>query len=273
MPPLLSADYPRFTLGAALTPAQAAFFDTNGFLHFTCFANAAQVAALRAAVASLAARWLAAGVSVVYGVPLQVGRELDGKPLVQRLGFASLFSSELAALAHDPRLLGLLPLLGPGVAGRVGEREKDGVVVNHYLTGPPGNFRRMGWHTDALRDFFYRHRPRPLLNVGLHLDDCLAPAGGLRVLPGTHRQQPTGWLRKLPFLCHRADPTEIALETRAGDLTVHHGHLWHRVAEATVAGPASRRRVVYVPLVSGAYRPRHPDSAPLLYQRLLRWVR
>lgn len=267
MPASLPLPYPRFQLAASLTVAQTDFFQTHGFLHFTGFASPELVAELRSAADELAARWLASGVRSVFGVPVQRGHGPAGETLLQRLGFVSLFSEVFGVLARDPRLSALLPLLG--APGRVGEREKDGMVYTHYVAGPANNFHRMGWHTDSLRDVFYGHRPRPLLNVGLHLDDIAACRGGLRVLPGTHRQ---GWLgllgRKLYFADHRPDSAEVAIETRVGDLTVHCGRLWHRVAPVSVS-----RRVVYLPLLAGPYEPRHPDSPTLLYQRLTRFFR
>ena len=36
----------------------------------------------------------------------------------------------------------------------------------------------------------------------------------------------------------------------AGDLTVHDGRLWHRVALSPYVGEKSRRRVMYVPVVN-----------------------
>ena len=42
------------------------------------------------------------------------------------------------------------------------------------------------------------------------------------------------------------DPDEVAIETEAGDLTVHDGRMWHRVAQSLLTGEASRRRVMYV---------------------------
>ena len=69
------------------------------------------------------------------------------------------------------------------------------------------------------------------------------------------------------------DVNEVALETRAGDLTVHDGRLWHRVAQSPVVGAASRRRVIYVPLISGDYKPKDANSPTAFYQRFLKLVK
>jgi 3',5'-cyclic AMP phosphodiesterase CpdA len=270
----LSTDYPRFTLaGPALTPAQRAFFCQHGFLHFRGFLSPAAVAELLQALEALQRQWLAEGRRQVNGVPLKLGRDETGAPIVQRFAFASQHSPPLAALLQDARFRALFELLeAPG--GRIGADEKDGVVVNHYRHAPGSTFSQMGWHTDALRDVFYGRRPGPLLNVGLHLDACPAHCGGLRVLPGSHRQ--SRWqllLRKRYFLDTAADPAELPIATEAGDLTVHDGRMWHRVARADESGEASRRRVLYVPILAGPYQPKNEHSPTPLYLRFLRWLR
>ncbi|RTQ47147.1 phytanoyl-CoA dioxygenase [Hymenobacter gummosus] len=271
---LLPADYPRFTLSrAGLTPEQVAFFRQHGFLHFRSFSSPEEVQALLRAVAALEQQWRAAGRRKVSGVPLKYGRDVDGQPLIQRLAFTAQHSPVLGALLQDARLPALFELLG-GPGGRIGADEKDGLVAGHYLHAPGSTFSQMGWHTDALRDVFYGRRPGPLLNVGLHLDACPARCGGLRVLPGTHRQSRWQLLtRKLYFLNTRPDPAELPIETEPGDLTVHDGRMWHRVARAQVSGAASRRRVLYVPVLSGPYRPKHAGSPTPLYLRFLDWLR
>ena len=106
-------------------------------------------------------------------------------------------------------------------------------------------------------------------NVGLYIDDSPVSKGGLRLIPGTHEQ---GLFKmafgKLYFLDNRPDPREICVEAKAGDLTIHDGRLWHRVARATVTGEASRRRIMYVPLIVGPYEPKDESSPTPLYHRL-----
>jgi hypothetical protein len=71
-------------------------------------------------------------------------------------------------------------------------------------------------------------------------------------LPFSHEQ--TTWnllTRKKYYLDTESDPGEYAIEAEAGDLTIHDGRIWHRVAQATVFGEDSQRRVMYVPLMNG----------------------
>src|SRR4029434_9073079 len=86
--------------------------------------------------------------------------------------------------------------------------------------------------------------------------------GGSPVFPG----DPPGaslWMcfRKPYFVWHRPDPAEHCVETEPGDLTVHDGRLWHRVARSTLSGAASLRRSMYLPYLTGPYEPKSERSA------------
>jgi len=67
-----------------------------------------------------------------------------------------------------------------------------------------------------------------------------------------------------------ADAAEIAVETRPGDLTIHDGRIWHRVAQASAVGDASQRRVMYLPLMNGPEKLKHEGSPTPLYFRFKR---
>jgi ectoine hydroxylase-related dioxygenase (phytanoyl-CoA dioxygenase family) len=108
-----------------------------------------------------------------------------------------------------------------------------------------------------------------MLNVGLHLDDCPFENGGLRVLPGTHEQNIFRLLfRKKYFIDNNPDKKEVGFDVHAGDLTVHDGRLWHRVQQSPLTGEASRRRVMYIPIITGDYVPKHAHSATPFYHKL-----
>jgi len=269
----LTSDYPRFTLGSVLTAEQRAFFSEYGFLHFRAFASPAYVQQILQATEAVQRQWLAEGVQKVNGVPIKYGKDVDGAPIVQRFAFASHYSPVLAEFLQDPRFAALFPLL-EAAGGRVGINEKDGLVVNHYVNVPGSEFSQMGWHTDSLRDVFYGKRIGPMLNVGFHLDGTPATNGGLRLLPGTHRQPLREMLfRKKYYKDVGPDPNELAVETEAGDLTVHDGRMWHRVAQSPLVGEASRRRVMYIPIVAGKYQPKHENSPTPFYLRFLHLVK
>jgi ectoine hydroxylase-related dioxygenase (phytanoyl-CoA dioxygenase family) len=157
---------------------------------------------------------------------------------------------------------------------RVGENEKDGLVINHYINTDTSRFTRMGWHTDCLRDVFYGKKIMPMLNVGVHLTDAVENNGGLKLIPGTHKQNILNLLfKKRYFFDHNPDKNEIGLNTRAGDLTVHDGRLWHRVAQSSIIGEQSRRQVMYVPMICGNLAIKHEKSKTLFYQRFQNMVK
>jgi ectoine hydroxylase-related dioxygenase (phytanoyl-CoA dioxygenase family) len=152
---------------------------------------------------------------------------------------------------------------------RIGENEKDGLVVNHYVNVKGSNYSKLGWHTDSPRDIFLGTRIMPMLNVGLHLDDYAFEKGGLRVLAGTHNQGLFKLLfRKKYFVDNDPDPNELGFNIEAGDLTIHDGRLWHRVQRSSFVGEQSRRRVMYIPIVTGAYAPKNADSPTPFYHKL-----
>src|ERR1041385_4733463 len=81
-------------------------------------------------------------------------------------------------------------------------------------------------HTDCPRDLFFGQRIMPMLNVGIHLDDCSYDNGGLRVLLGTHKQNILGVLFGKRYYTHNPDKKEVGFNITAGDLTVHDGRIW-----------------------------------------------
>jgi ectoine hydroxylase-related dioxygenase (phytanoyl-CoA dioxygenase family) len=257
----------RFRLGDEITAEQRDFLDVHGFLHFEGVALPAEVAMIGAEIEDVQTRWLAEGRKQVFGIPIFFGRDAEGRPFLQRLAFTSVFSEAIRNFVRDARFEPIRQLVGP--EARVGDSEKDGVVVNRYLNVPGSVHPRLGWHTDGLRDLFYGRMPQLMLNIGLHLDDCSADNGGLRLIPGSHLQG--FWsmcFRKPYFVAHGEDPAEICVETRAGDLTVHDGRLWHRVARSTRTGAASLRRSMYVPYLTGPYEPKDETSPTPAYHKV-----
>lgn len=258
----------RFTLGDRVTDAERAFLDRHGFLVYRGVVRPEEIRTLMGELDRINDAWAAAGKASHFGIPIVWGRDDAGRPYVQRFCFTSLFSEAWDAFVHDVRFEPIRALVGAGV--RVGAREKDGVVVNRYLQTPGSVVRDLGWHTDGLRDLFYGRMPARMLNVGVHFDRCTAADGGLRLIPGTHRQGFADMcFRKLYFLSHAPDPDEIVIETEPGDLTVHDGRLWHRVARPASPDAAGVRRTMYVPyLTDPVVQPKHEGSPTPLYHRL-----
>lgn len=249
------------------------FFRKNGFLHFKNFISKETTAEFIGEVENVEKYLLDNNMSKVNGIPLKFGNDVNGRTLIQRLAFTSHYSKRLQAFLKDPRLQALLQFLG-NYEGRIGENEKDGLVVNHYVNSPGSKFNHLGWHTDSPRDLFLGSRILPMLNVGVHLDDCAFDNGGLRVIPGTHKQSLFGlFFRKKYYIDNSADKNETGFDIEAGDLTIHDGRLWHRVQQSPNMGEKSRRRVMYIPIITGAYKPKHVNSPTPFYHKLaaLKW--
>lgn len=262
-----NSNYPRFNLGAKLTQEQKEYFDIHGYIHFKNFVDKAAVDEMLKESQRVQQQWISEGRKVVNGVPIKFGTDVDGKKIVQRFAFLNQFASIFEEFLKDPRLEALFEFIG-APDSRIGKNEKDGLVFNHYVNTPNSNFSQLGWHTDSLRDLFSGKKIMPMLNVGLHFDQSSPENGGLRILPGTHNKgMATLLFRKVYYLNSKADKKEIGMSVEPGDLTVHDGRIWHRVAQSPHIGEISRRRVMYIPIISGEYKPRNENSKPLLYQR------
>jgi len=264
--------YPKFTLGDSLTSEQSDFFNKNGFIHFEGVASAQEIQSIIASTERIQERWLREGVKKINGVPIKYGKDENNKDIVHRFPFTSQYSEEVHNFVQSPRIQNLKSLLPPGA--RIAENEKDGVIVNHYVNIPESNFRQMGWHTDSMRDIFYGKKVLPMLNVGLYLDNSSADKGGLRVIPGTHTQNMFNMLfKKAYFMNTDEDKNEVLVDAKAGDMVVHDGRIWHRVAQSPVIGALSRRRVMYIPIILGKYMPKTNDSATPFYHHFMKLVR
>lgn len=259
--------YKKFRFNGQLSAEQYLFFRKYGFIHFEQFASMDGVSRILESIKPVEQDWVANGLSAVKGIPIKYGKDLDGSTIVHRYAFTSYFSAEVKAFATSEKLKALLELMPEGA--RIALQEKDGVVFNHYINVAGSQFFEMGWHTDSARDIFYGKKIQPMLNVGLYLDDSPVEKGGLRILPQTHEQGLWSTLfKKKYFVDHKPDKNEVAISAKAGDLVIHDGRLWHRVAQAQVEGEASRRRVMYIPVIIGKEQLKDDNSKPPLYHKL-----
>ncbi len=258
---------PEFSLGDKVTPEQATFFHKNGVIVFRNVLKPETVSFFIQELNRIEKQLLDEGVDKINGVPLKFGKDHNGQTIIQRLCFLSNYSTAFHEFLKDPRLVALLELLAP-YEGRIAENEKDGLILNHYVRTPESKFSQMGWHTDSPRDLFLGQKIMPMLNVGIHLDNVPFEAGGLRVLPGTHTQGVLRLLfKKKYFIDNNPDAREIGFDINAGDLTVHDGRIWHRAQQSPYIGEASRRRVMYVPIITGKYMPKDENSKTPFYHR------
>ncbi|MFO0724423.1 MAG: phytanoyl-CoA dioxygenase family protein [Myxococcota bacterium] len=262
----------RFRLGPTITAEQESFLDSYGFLIFEKVASPEELGAILEEADRLEAEWVREARRSVRGIPLYLGVGPRGGPMIQRLPFTSMYSRTIHRFVREPRFEPVRALIGAGA--RIGDEEKDGVVLNRYLNVPGSAYPRLGWHTDGLRDLFYLRMPKRMLNVGLHFDRSTKDNGGLRVIPGSHRQGFFGMCFHKPyFVSHAPDPFEVAIETEPGDLTVHDGRMWHRVAPSPSYGLASLRRTMFVPYLTDAYAPKDERAQTPIYHHLGQFMR
>lgn len=262
----------KFKFEDKITPEQRKFFNQNGFIQFAGFFSRDVVNKILEEMDAIQNEWLNADVDKVNGVPIKWGEDENGNKIVQRFAFASLQNEYLHKLIRDPRFKEISTLLGKNV--RIGENEKDGMVINHYINTKNSTYSKLGWHTDSARDIFYGFKIEPMLNVGIYLDDSDLSKGGLRIIPGTHRQNVFNMLtRKRYFIDNKPDPDEAAMVANAGDVTVHHGHMWHRVELSPLQGKPSERRIIYFPIIKGKYKPKTSRSRTPLYHRFQKLVK
>lgn len=258
----------NFELGNQLTKEQLDFFDKHGVIIFRNFIPKETVQLYLSELARIEKEWISENREKVNGIPVKFGKDMEGNKTIQRFCFTSQFSNPLHELLKDDRLKALIAFLHP-YDGRIGENEKDGLVANNYLNTPNSSFTQMGWHTDSPRDLFLGQKIMPMLNVGIHLDTCLFENGGLRVIPGTHKQNMLKLLfGKKYFIDNNDDDKEIGFDINAGDLTVHDGRTWHRVKQSPLIGEPSRRRVMYIPIITGKYKPKDENSKTPFYHKL-----
>ena len=262
----------KFTFINNVSAEQIDFYNEFGFIHYKNFFTHEQINEALKSIESLQYEWISKGLEKVNGIPIKYGKDENGNKVIQRFAFASLHSEYLHNLLKDSRINALRYFIGE--EARIAENEKDGLVINHYVNTGESNYTKLGWHTDGLRDLFTQFTLSPMLNIGIYLDDSPIEKGGLRMLAGTHKQSLYKMLfRKRYFVDNKADKDEISLEAESGDLTVHSGRIWHRVALSTVEGAASKRRVMYFPIIKGKYKPRSEESRTPFYHKFQRLVK
>lgn len=264
--------YPKFSLGDQLTEEQIKFFDKNGFIHFRSVVSPNEVNEIITATEDLQLKWISKGVKKINGVPIKYGFDENGREIVHRFPFTSQYCESVHRFVTSNKVQSLKVLLPNG--SRIAENEKDGVIVNHYVNTSHSKFRQMGWHTDSMRDIFYGKKVMPMLNVGLYLDDSSSNKGGLRIIPGTHKQNIFSMLfKKAYFMNNEEDKNEVLVDARQGDMVIHDGRIWHRVAMSPLTGAESRRRVMYIPVIIGKYMPKNEESSTPFYHHFQKMVK
>ena len=129
-----------FELGDSITQEQSDFLDQHGFVHFRAVASPEEIAQLTREHERVCAEHVAQGRDSVYGIPIFYGRDADGSMLLNRSPFSSVYSEEIAKFVRDPRFEPIRRLIGEDA--RIGDEEKDGVVINLYKNRGTGHTNR-----------------------------------------------------------------------------------------------------------------------------------
>jgi len=253
-------NYPKFKLESTFTKEQQDFFNKHGFVHFTGVFSPQEVKEFISGYEEAQEKLIKSKEKVVMGIPVIFGHDENGKRIVQRFPYTSKYSERIHEMAIDARIQGFKHLLKQK-SSRVTEDERDGVVFNHYVNSKHSRFKQMGWHTDSIREVFYGKKVYETLNIGIYLDDSSAVNGGLRILPGTHKQNLFGMLfTKMYYRNTKEDKDEVLVVANAGDVVVHHGHMWHRVGHSEHKDGVSRRRIMYIPVLCGPKQKPKPEG-------------
>ncbi|MCZ7644624.1 MAG: phytanoyl-CoA dioxygenase family protein [Planctomycetota bacterium] len=217
-----------------LTDGEVAQYREDGFLHCRGVLDGEDVEALRAACDDAGIR---AGLNA---------RGYEEK--IVHLHPLTTMHAAFKALAADARILERVArLIGPDLQ----------LQQSKLATKPPragkGQFQ---WHQDFA---FFPHTNTDLLAVFVMLDDCTLENGCLHVVRGSHglglldHAQDGRFSGACQEARHFSDPSRVvALEGRAGDLTLHHALTLHASFNNLSGRP--RRGAIYQYRAADAYQ-------------------
>jgi ectoine hydroxylase-related dioxygenase (phytanoyl-CoA dioxygenase family) len=262
-----------FSLKDGITQEHLDFYKKYGFVHFEKFLSEDQLKVIWASVAEAHKHIINNNIDKINGIPLKYGVDENNNKIVQRLAFTNKVAKEVEKLYSHPVFEQLKQFI-PDYPSRLSTDEKDGAVCNYFVNVENSIYKQMGWHTDVLRDFLMLRKVLPMINVGVYFDDSGEENGGLRILTGTHTQSFWSMMfRKRQVADKKVDPDELLVVAKAGDLVLHDGRLWHRVAKSPHIGAKSRRRVMYIPLICGKQDIRMPETKTPFYHKMNKMFR
>ena len=167
-------------------------------------------------------------------------RDTDGAAVIANLKYGAVGSLTLTALHDDPRVRATVALAGD-VDLRPNLDRNEGTKVIFKRPGASEGLVDLPLHSDCGMGF--HPVACPMILIGVHLDDGTPASGQLHVVAGSHRSTTPD-----PAIVDTAGWPVVALGTRAGDCTVHYGHLLHAAPPPTGELPddAHARRTIYL---------------------------
>jgi phytanoyl-CoA hydroxylase len=240
----------------SLSPQQIAFFRENGYLVLEKLFEEEELEALRRR-----AEWIASGEAT--HVPEQY-RQVEPQVMegalaaesyalsLRKLSHMAWYDEVMLAHARDPRITDrVAALLGPDLK----------LYQDQLFMKPPRVGSRQKYHQDQPLGF-HIDPPERMVTCWLALDDATLENGCLRVLPGTHqrgalpaeviseyerRAVAEGFLEEAPLVL------------KAGECSLHHGHLLH----CSMPNLSNKRRRGYAThYVSARCRYTGPEPKP-----------
>ena len=163
-------------------------------------------------------------------------------------------------LVSDDRLLDIAELfVGPDIA----------LFASHYICKPPYSGRPVLWHQDGA---YWPLEPMDVVTLWLAIDDSTPENGGLRVLPGSHREGLHALRAREDFdsVLRSESATQVderlavSLTLSAGDVEVHHPSIMH----CSDANTSPMRRcgltIRYIPTSTRITAPEQPYPSAFL---------
>jgi ectoine hydroxylase-related dioxygenase (phytanoyl-CoA dioxygenase family) len=207
-----------------LTPEQVAFFEENGYLIVGRILTDDELERLRAR-----ADWIASGEAphiperyrqveprVAQGELTAEGYALS----LRKMSHLAWYDEELLAHARDPRITDrIASLLGPDLK----------LYQDQLFMKPPRVGSRQPYHQDQPLGF-HIDPPDLMVTCWVAFDDATLENGCLRVLPCTHRGGQLSREAIQEYECRALEgglETETPLVLKAGEASLHHGHILH----------------------------------------------
>jgi phytanoyl-CoA hydroxylase len=245
----------------ALTDAQRAFWNENGYLAIENVLPPGEVDELRRALDRLTAR--ADGLTESTDrFKLQAFGDDGGGRLVQQIAEPHELAPEWMALARDPRILDAIEdLLGPNIL----------LYYSMLMMKPPRQGFRAPWHQDFA---FFVHDRAALVAVQLYLDDSTLENGCIHVVPGSYKLGLLNHFRDGQFTeivegdTTAFDEQEVAVPLGAGGMALWHCLTLHSSPPNLSQHP--RRAIVFeykdpsARLLGGSFSPNEVRPAGLM---------
>jgi ectoine hydroxylase-related dioxygenase (phytanoyl-CoA dioxygenase family) len=220
----------------------------DGYAIVRSLFSPAEIAAIGAAVDQVHAEGVAHGRSFRHGnLFYNVAPQEDGPPQVRMVQWLSYHQPVLNAVRLDRRLARVLePLIGRDLKQ----------IINQLHWKAPGGSGDFAWHQDSrfrLPEAAYRNLGRSYVQTGLAIDPHNPQSGGMRIVPGSHKNGPLTLDTTTAVLGTAMDDAALAetglspgnvvdLVLEPGDLAMWNPYLVH----ASGLNASSHRRRFYI---------------------------